>query len=168
LLIEIRKCVGYGIQKMIYLIQEILDLAQNSTNFATRITNFKEYLQKYLENDEGLYKDVVGTFSAKVSILGDIHKREENLPSNIRMKQINVFWLKRIGSLREMINELDVVNNKRGHLLFKLIELKKELNGPSLLMHTILSTKEQLFEQLDILKVAWASEFIDSVKFSEE
>jgi hypothetical protein len=95
-----------------------------------------------MENDEGFYKDIVGTFSAKVSSLSDIHRREQNLPSNIQMKQINACWLKRIKSLREMINELDVVKNKRGDLFFKLVDLTKELNGPSLLMDTILSSKE--------------------------
>jgi len=44
--------------------------------FLTRITHFKEYLQIYLENIEGFYKDVVGTFLAKVSSLSDTHRRE--------------------------------------------------------------------------------------------
>ena len=114
-----------------------------------------------MENNEGFYKDAVGIFSAKVSSLSDIHRREQNLPSNIWMKQINVCWLKRIIFLREMINELDVVKNKRGDLFFKLIDLTKELNGPSLLMYTILSTKEQLLEQINVLKVAWANKFTE-------
>jgi hypothetical protein len=62
----------------------------------------------------------VGTFSAKVSSLSDIHRREKNLPSNIWMKQINACWLKRINNLREMISELDALKNKRGDLFFKL------------------------------------------------
>jgi hypothetical protein len=45
--------------------------------------HFKEYLQKDLENDEGFYKEAVGTFAAKVSSLSDTHRREQNLPSNI-------------------------------------------------------------------------------------
>jgi hypothetical protein len=101
LLQAIRKYVGDEIQKRIDLIQEIWELAQSSTNFAARITNFKEYLQKDLENDEGFYKDIVGTFSAKVSSLSDIHRREKNLPSNIWMKQINACWLKRIKNLEK-------------------------------------------------------------------
>jgi hypothetical protein len=103
-LLVVRKYIGDGIQKRIDLIQEIWELAEISTNFATRITHFKEYLQKYLENDEGFYKDVVGTFSTKVSSLNDIHGREKKFPSNIHMKQINACWLKRLKILREMIN----------------------------------------------------------------
>jgi hypothetical protein len=107
-----------------------------------RIKIFKEYLQKDLENDEGFYKDVVGTFSSKASSLSDIHIRDQNLPSNIQMKQINYCWLKRIKSLREMINEIDVVKNKRGDLFFKLVDLTNELDGPILLVDTLLSSKE--------------------------
>jgi hypothetical protein len=81
----------------------------------------------------------VATFSAKVLSLSDIYRREKNLPSNIRMKQINACWLKRIKSLREMINELYVVKNKRGDLFFNLVYLTKELYGPILLIDTILS-----------------------------
>jgi hypothetical protein len=78
-----RKYVGDGIQKMIYLIHNIWDLAQGSTNFSTRIVHFREYLQKDLENDKGFYKEFVGTFVAQASSLRKNHKREQNLPSSI-------------------------------------------------------------------------------------
>jgi hypothetical protein len=68
LLLAVRKYVGDGIQKRIDLIQEIWELAQSSTNFSMRIMHFKEYLQKDLENDEGFYKDVVGTFRLKFQV----------------------------------------------------------------------------------------------------
>jgi hypothetical protein len=55
----------------------------------------------------------VGTFSAKVSSLGDIHRREKNIPSNIWMKQINACWWKRINNLRKMISELDALKKNR-------------------------------------------------------
>jgi hypothetical protein len=100
LLQAIIKYVGDGIHKIIYLIQEIWDIAQNVANFATIITNFKQYLQNDLENDEGFYKDKMGTFLAKVSSLSSIHRREKKLPLSIHMKQINACWLKRIKNLR--------------------------------------------------------------------
>jgi hypothetical protein len=84
------------------------------------------------------------------------------------MKQINVFWLKIIKKLREMISELDNMKSKRGDLLFKLVDLTKDLNSPNLLMDTILLSKEKSLEQLEVLKVPWASEFIDSIEFFEE
>jgi hypothetical protein len=42
--------------------------------------HFREYLQKYLENDEGFYKEVVGMFASKFSSLSDTHRREKNFP----------------------------------------------------------------------------------------
>jgi hypothetical protein len=35
-------------------------------------------------------------------------------------------------------------------------------------MDTILLSKEKLQEQLDALKISWASEFNDSIEYSEE
>jgi hypothetical protein len=54
-----------------------------------RITYFKEYLQKDMENDECFHRDVMGKNLDKISSLSDIHIREQNLPYNICMKQIN-------------------------------------------------------------------------------
>lgn len=95
----------------------------------------------------------MGTFVAEVSSLSDIHRREQNLPSSIRMKQINTCWLKIIKILREMLSELDDVKIKRGYLFLKLIDLTKDLDGPNLLMDTIFMSKEKLFEQLEVLKL---------------
>jgi hypothetical protein len=94
-------------------------------------------------------------------------EESKNLPSNIWMKQINACWLKRIKNLREMISELDVLKNKRGDLFFKLVDLTKELDGPNLLMDTMLSSKETLIEQLNVLKVAWENEFTKTIEFSQ-
>jgi hypothetical protein len=71
--------------------------------------------------------------------------------------------LKIIKSLKEMFNELDVVKLKRGEFFLKLVDLTKELNEPNLLMYTMLMSKEKLLEQLEALKVAWASEFTNSI-----
>jgi hypothetical protein len=76
LLLVVRKYVGDGIQKRIDLIHEIWELAHSSIIFSTRIMHFREYLKNDLENDEGFYKEVVGTFAGKVSSLSDTHKRQ--------------------------------------------------------------------------------------------
>jgi hypothetical protein len=107
-----------------------------------------------LENDEKFYKEVMGTFSAKVLSLSDIHRRYQNLPSKTRVKQINSFWLKIIKFLREMLSECDFINTKRGDLFLKIIDLTKELEGPHLIMDSILLSKNKLQELLDALKVS--------------
>jgi hypothetical protein len=55
--------------------------------------------------------------------------------------------MKRIKCLRELLSELDVVKIKRGDIFLKLVDLTKELDGPNLLMDTILMSKEKLLEQ---------------------
>jgi len=62
-----------------------------------------------------------------------------------------------------MINELDALKNKRGDLFFKLVDLTNELDVPSLLMDTMLSSKEKLLDQLSVLKVSWVNKFIESI-----
>jgi len=44
----------------------------------------------------------------------------------------------------------------------------KEHDGPNLLMDTILMSKNQLLDELEALKVAWVSEFTDSIELSED
>jgi hypothetical protein len=86
---DVRKYVGDTIQKWVDIIQEIWELAQNIVIFSSRIENFKEYLQKDLEIDEGFFKEVVNTFSAKVSSLNEARRKEQKLPLPYCMKQIN-------------------------------------------------------------------------------
>jgi uncharacterized coiled-coil DUF342 family protein len=57
------------------------------------------------------------------------------------MKWINACWLRRIKESKEMINEIDVLRNKRSDLFLKLVGLTKELNGPNLLMDTMILSK---------------------------
>jgi hypothetical protein len=40
-----------------------------------------------------------------------------------------------------MINETNVLQNKKGDLFLKLLDLTKELDGPNLLMDTMISWK---------------------------
>jgi hypothetical protein len=72
-LTTIRKYVGDNIKKRVTLILDDWELATSSTSISTRILNLKEYLQKDLENDEHFYKEVVNTFSARISSMNDIH-----------------------------------------------------------------------------------------------
>jgi hypothetical protein len=57
------------------------------------------------------------------------------------MKKINAGWLRIIKELREMINETEALRNKNCDLFLKLVGLTKELDGPNLLMETMILTK---------------------------
>jgi hypothetical protein len=56
-----------------------------------------------LENDEGFFKEVVNTFSAKVSSLNEALRKEQKITSPYRMNQINACWLRRNKELREVV-----------------------------------------------------------------
>ena len=95
-----RQYIGENIKKLISLIFEIWKLGTSSTILSSRITNFKEYLQTDLNNDEIFYQQFVSTFSAKISNINDMQMRELNLSSKIRLKKMNVGWLKMIQCLK--------------------------------------------------------------------
>jgi hypothetical protein len=84
------------------------------------------------------------------------------------MKQINACWLRSINELREMINETDVLRNKKSDLFLKVVGLTKEVNGPNLLMDTMILSKESLMGQINALNVSWENEFTKTIEFSED
>jgi hypothetical protein len=53
-------------------------------------------------------------------------------------------------------------------LFLKLVDLTKEIDGPNLLMDTMILSKETLMEQLNALKFAWENEFTETIDFYEE
>jgi hypothetical protein len=65
-----------------------------------RIHALKEYLQEDLQNDEHFYKNVVSTFMVRISIMDDLVRWKQDLPSKSRLKQIQVSWLGRIDTLQ--------------------------------------------------------------------
>jgi len=67
-----------------------------------------------------------------------------------------------------MFTELDAIKIKRGDIFLKLIYLTKEINDTNLLMDTILKSKDKLLDQVEALKVAWASEFTNLIEFSKD
>jgi hypothetical protein len=68
----------------------------------------------------------VGKFAVKFLSLTKTHKRDQNLPSKVHMKQINACWINIIKFLREFLIECDTINIKRGDILLKLIDLTKD------------------------------------------
>jgi len=67
-----------------------------------------------------------------------------------------------------MINETKSLRNRKSDLFLKLVSLTKELDGPNLLMDTMILTKESLMGQLEALKVVLANEFNETIEFSED
>ena len=66
------------------------------------------------------------------------------------------------------MSECDVINDKRGDLFLKLVDLTKELEDPHLIMDSMLLSKDKLQDYLDTLKVSWDNEFNESIEYFEE
>jgi hypothetical protein len=132
--------------------------------FINKDFSFKRISPKRFGHDEGFYKEAVSIVSKKVSSLRELHRRDQNIPFTTCMKQINACWLRIINFLREVLSYCDVINTKRGDVFLKTVDLTTELEGPHVIMDTILLSKEKLQEQLESLKVAWTNEFNDSME----
>jgi hypothetical protein len=119
LLIIFKRYVEENIKTIMSLILEARESKNNFVCLGSRITNFRQYLQADLENDEELCKGVVSTFIAKVSSVSELQRKEEDLPSPIRIKQLKACCLKRVKCLREMLVDCDAIRVKM-ETLFKI------------------------------------------------
>jgi len=70
--------------------------------------------------------------------------------------------------LKELLEKCHSINGKMGDLFLQIFCLEKELRGPHLIMDSILLSKEQLQEHMDVLKVAWENEFNEIIEYSKE
>ena len=95
-----RSYVENNIKKRMALITEAWEISKNMVSFGSRVHAFHEYLQVDLNNEEGFYLDSMVPFGIKVSNMTKLRRREEDLPSPSRIKQLNVCWKEKIKKLK--------------------------------------------------------------------
>jgi hypothetical protein len=81
-------------------------------------------------------------------------------------------WLKRIKVLKEILVDCDTLSVKKGELYFKLIELDLagttgEVQDPKLILNSMLMTREQFEEHLEILKGVSTEKFNSMTEYTE-
>jgi hypothetical protein len=123
LLVAVRKFIEENIKKRMSLVLEAWDISNNIMTFGSKLHSFKDYLQDDYENEEGFYKDVVTTFILKVMNMTELKIKEENFPSQARVKQLKACWIKKIKTLKELLEECNEVISKRETLYQKLTEI---------------------------------------------
>jgi hypothetical protein len=123
LLVVVRKFVEEKTQKRMSLILEAWDIGNNIMTFGSKPHNFKEYLQADFENDESFYKNQFTTFIMKTMNMTELKRKEENFPSQARVKQLKACWIKKIKTLKELLEECNEVLSKREILYQKLMEI---------------------------------------------
>jgi hypothetical protein len=173
LLVAVRHYIGENIKKRMSLILETWDLASSFVSLGSKIQNFREYLQSDLKNDEGFYKDVVITFVLKISGMTELKRKEEDFPSLTHVKQLKSCWIKRIKTLKELLDDLDVLSVKKGEAYLKLVELDLagttgEVQDPKLISNSILMTRKQFEEHVEILKGISTKKFNSMTEYTEQ
>jgi hypothetical protein len=84
--------MGYvekNIKKIMELITEPWEMSKNMVSFGIREHAFHENLQADLKNEDGFYLDMIVPFGFKVIDMTELRRREEDLPSLNRIKQLN-------------------------------------------------------------------------------
>jgi hypothetical protein len=120
LLTATRHFVEENIKKRMSLILNTWDLAKSFSSLGVRIQNTKEYLNADIENDEGFLKDGVSMFTAKVLAMTEQRRKQEDFPSQSRIKQLKACWIQRINILRGLLSELNDLTCKKYRGIFKI------------------------------------------------
>jgi hypothetical protein len=79
-------------------------MAKSFASLSFRIQNNKEYLNSDLKNDKWLYTDGVVMFTTRFATMTEQMRKEENLPSLSRIKQLKSCWIERINVLKGLIS----------------------------------------------------------------
>jgi hypothetical protein len=128
LLVAVEKFIGENIKKRMCLLLVAWDTRSNIVSFGSKLNIFIEYVEYYLNNEEGFYKDVVITFTLKLYGMTELKRKEEDLPSLARIKQLKSCWIKKIKVLKEILDECDVVVIKKETLYCRLTKI--DIAGP--------------------------------------
>jgi len=81
-------------------------------------------------------------------------------------------WLKIIKVLKEILDDVNTLSVKKGELYFKFIELDllgtiEEVSDPKLILNSLLMTREQFQEHLEILNGVSTEKFNCMTEYSE-
>lgn len=95
-------------------------------------------------------------------MLFDIEKKNNGLPNANRIKQFEVRWSEKIGTLEEIISKCDILRKKKGDAFLTTIEMVHHLNGPHIVHSSELISRDTLKDELDELKKTMAIHFDDN------
>ena len=155
------------------LITEAWEVSKNIVSFGSRAHAFHEYLQVDLKNEEGFYLYVVLPFGNKVSNMMELRRREEDITSSSRIKQLNACWKEKIKTLHNIVQACSQAISKRGELFKRLMEIDlslstNEAQDPKLILNSIFLRKQQFEEQVDIFKGLSVEKFYGILEYDED
>jgi hypothetical protein len=115
-------------------------------------------------NDEELYVGVVSTFVARVTSMMDEARKKQSIPSNFKIKQIQVGWKGWIDILRSLSERCSPLEDIKNDTFFNINDATIELGGPPLIRSSTLITVDDLDLEVSKLKDKWVGEF-DSLSY---
>jgi hypothetical protein len=168
-----RHFVEQNIKKRMSLIVELWDMEKSFASLGLRIQNTKEYLNSDLKNDEGFYTDGVVMFTMKVSTMTEKTRKQENLPSLSRIKQLKSCWMERINVLKGLITQLTDLSRRKNEAYLKILDLDIvgttiEVPDPKYLSNSMLMTRQHFEEKIEELKRTSAEKFDNMMEFTHD
>jgi hypothetical protein len=168
-----RGYVEKNIKKIMELITKAWDRSKSMVSFGTRAHAFHEYLQVDLKNKEGFYLDAVVPFSFKVTNMTKLRRREEDIPSLNRIKQLNACWKENAKNLNIIVQACNQAITRREELFKRLIEIDlvgstNEVQDPKLILNLLFLTKKSFDEQVEIFKGLSFEKFYGILEYNED
>jgi len=98
--------------------------------------------------------------------------KEENFPCQARVKQLKACWIKKIKTLKELLEECNEIISKMETLYKKLTEIylarnTGEVQDPHLIINFTFLTREKFEEHMKILKILLAEKFNGIKEYNE-
>jgi hypothetical protein len=170
LLASCRALVENNIKKRMQLVTEAWETSQNIASFRKRENDLHEHLQTNLKNDQHFYEQMLTPFSNHAINNSDLKRRQEDLPSPKRIKQLKACWKKKVKNLQLIVESCEQAISEKEELFRNLTQIDlagstNEVQDPNLILKSLSMTKEAFDEQLDILKGLSLEKFYDILEY---
>jgi hypothetical protein len=132
-----------------------------------------EHLQVDLKNEEHFYLDTVIPFGMHVNNMTDIRRRQEDLPSQNRITQLNACWKEKVKNLHLIVQSCEQAISKKEELFRMLTEIDlagstNEVQDPNLIVKSLPLTKQAFDKQVDIFKGLSLEKFYNILEYGED
>jgi hypothetical protein len=168
-----RGYVEKNINKRIELIAKAWETSQNMDSLGRREHNLLLLLQTDLKNEETFYVHSVIPFAFHVNTMPETRRRQHDILSKKRLTQLEICWKQKVKNLYLIVRSCEQAISKKETLFKKLtkINLVGKTNGfqdPSLILNSLMLTKQAFDQQVDNLKALSLEFFYKIVEYHEE
>jgi hypothetical protein len=103
----------------------------------------------------------------------ELRRREEDMPSSSRIKQLNACWKEMIKNLNNIVQACSQAILKKEELFKRLTEIdleggNNEVQDPKLILNSMFLTKKQFDEQIEIFKGLSVEIFYCILEYNED